>query len=249
MKQVIEQEIQTPHLFLRAWRDSDREPFAKMNADHRVTKYLPSSLSPSESDAFVDRLIEHHKVHGYTFWAVEVCEPMRGSQRGTSPFVGFVGLQQPRYSMPFEHEQPLVEVGWRLAPEWWGLGIATEAAAVSLTFAWNALKLNQVVSYTVPPNLPSQAVMQRIGMSYVGMFNHPDGGLKWWAPHALYRARRGLNDTGARPNGTRSDRAVDVRQQSLTGVRPRMSVSVADSSVLGIPAQWTTHGDFPERRR
>lgn len=88
-----------------------------MNADCRVTKYLPSTLSASESDAFVDRLTEHHKLHGYTFWAVEVCEPIRGSQRGTSPFVGFVGLQQPRYSMPFEHEQPLVDVGWRLAPD------------------------------------------------------------------------------------------------------------------------------------
>jgi len=90
-----------------------------MNADCRVTKYLPSTLSASESDAFVDRLTEHHKLHGYTFWAVEVCEPIRGSQRGTSPFVGFVGLQQPRYSIERhqcsstiypDDEQPFVRV-------------------------------------------------------------------------------------------------------------------------------------------
>ena len=245
MKSVVKHELTTPRLFLRAWAESDLEPFAKMNADERVMKWFPAPLSAAESDATVNRITEHHDRHGYTLWAVEV----RESKRGPSPFVGFVGLQQPRYAMPFDHEQPLVEVGWRLSPDWWGLGIATEAAAASLTFAFNELKLNQVVSYTVPPNLQSQAVMQRLGMSYAGMFNHPDGGLKWWAPHALYSARRGQNGTSASAHGMKADMPVTERQASLTGLKPRRSVSAADSAVLGIPAQWTTHEPFPERRR
>jgi RimJ/RimL family protein N-acetyltransferase len=109
------------------------------------------------------------------------------SDRGPAPFVGFVGLQRPTFDAPFAHGEPLVEVGWRLAADWWGLGIATEGAVASLRFAVDTLGLSEVVSFTVPPNLRSQAVMARIGMQYDGVFEHPRGVGQWWGPHVLYR--------------------------------------------------------------
>ena len=41
----------TERLILRQWRDSDREAFARMNADPRVMEFMPSVLSKEESDA------------------------------------------------------------------------------------------------------------------------------------------------------------------------------------------------------
>jgi RimJ/RimL family protein N-acetyltransferase len=178
-------ELRTPRLALRAWRDSDRRPFAAMNADQRVMRWFPSTQDRATSDAGVDRFDEAHERLGYTCWAVEVLE----SERGPAPFVGFIGLITPSFEPPFAVAEPCVEVGWRLDPAWWGLGIASEGAAASLRFAFERLELDEVVSFTVPPNLASQAVMQRIGMRYDRVFHHPRAAPgEWWGPHVLYRA-------------------------------------------------------------
>ena len=192
-------ELRTPRLLLRAWRDSDREPFAAINADPRVMRWFPSTQDRASSDAGVDRFAALHEQLGYTGWAVEVLR----SDRGPAPFVGFVGLVPPAWSAPFGHVEPFVEIGWRLAVDWWGLGIATEAARESLRFGFEEAGLTEVVSFTVPPNLASQAVMQRIGMRYDGVFHHPRAAADdWWGPHVLYRvdgqAARAAGDPSGR---------------------------------------------------
>jgi len=178
-------ELRTPRLSLRRWRESDLEPFAAINADPAVMRWFPSPLDRAESDALVERIERVHERHGYGLWAVEVLD----STRGAAPFVGFVGLSAPRFSVPVPHADPCIEVGWRLDARWWGLGIATEAALESLRFAFDDAGLPEVLSWTVPPNLASQAVMQRIGMRYAGTFEHPSAApADWWSTHVLYRA-------------------------------------------------------------
>ncbi|MBI1377465.1 MAG: GNAT family N-acetyltransferase [Frankiales bacterium] len=190
-------ELRTPRLALRAWREDDLGPFAAMNADERVMRWFPSTMTREQSAASMARFDAVHAELGFTAWAVEVL----GSTRGSAPFVGFVGLVPPSFEAPFPHAQPLVEVGWRLAPDWWGLGIATEAAAAALRFGLLDAGLPEVVSFTVPANLASQAVMQRLGMRYDGVFDHPRATPgQWWRPHVLYRAVAGdLGDDGPPP--------------------------------------------------
>ncbi len=239
----MKRELITPRLFLRAWQDSDRAPFAQMNSDPRVMRWFPQPMSAPESNAMVDRLSEHHERHGYTAWAVEV----RESVQGPAPFVGFVGLMQPRHSMPFDHEAPLVEVGWRLDPQWWGLGIATEAASASLGYAFKELKLDEVVSFTVPANLESQAVMQRLGMAYSGTFNHPAGGLAWWAPHVLYRARRHLFEGIGEVQDQALSLPLGSRQASLDGRKSdHRRVDISESA---LPLPQPRNGPIAERRQ
>ncbi|PHR00269.1 MAG: GNAT family N-acetyltransferase, partial [Halomonas sp.] len=88
-----------------------------------------------------------------------------------SKFIGFVGLHIPKESMPFS---PCVELGWRLAKRYWGMGYATEAAKESLRYAFTHLGLDEVVSFTTVGNIRSQSVMEKIGMTYVSNFQHPD---------------------------------------------------------------------------
>ena len=157
-----------------------------MNGDSRVMRFFPGVLDRAQSDAMVDRLLAQEAAHGYTLWAVEVLS----SERGGASFAGFTGLSIPTRAMPFPHDEPLVEVGWRLLPEWWGLGIATEAARASVAFGFDEAGLGEIVSFTVPANLPSQAVMTRIGMTYSGDFDHPAAMTEdWWRRHVLYRLR------------------------------------------------------------
>ena len=75
--------------------------------------------------------------------------------------------------MPCEHHKPVVEVGWRLQTQWWGLGIATEAARASMAHGFHLVGLPEIVSRTVVANARSRAVMERIGRQPDGEFDHP----------------------------------------------------------------------------
>ena len=143
--------LRTSRLLLRGWRDSDRTPFAAMNRDPQVMRYFPRLMNRGASDAFVDRLQELPQRLGYTLWVVEIVD----SERGATLFAGFTGLMTPTFQPPFEHKDPIVEVGWRLQSEWWGLGVATEAARASVEYGFDVVGLPEILSLTVVGNGPS----------------------------------------------------------------------------------------------
>jgi RimJ/RimL family protein N-acetyltransferase len=152
----------TDRLLLRRWRDADRAPFAAMNADPAVVEHLQGPLSRERSDAFVDRIEAHWDEHGWGLWAVEIPEVV--------PFIGFVGLWPAEFIA-----EDAVEVGWRLARDRWGRGYATEAASEALRFGFEEVGLREIVSFTVPQNVRSRHVMERIGLRRdpAGDFDHP----------------------------------------------------------------------------
>jgi RimJ/RimL family protein N-acetyltransferase len=156
--------LEDNRLRLRPWRADDRKEFAKMNADPRVMEFFPKLLSESESNHMVDRIEKHFSENSFGLWAVEVV--------GGAPFIGFTGLSWARFDAPFT---PAVEIGWRLACDYWGNGYATHAARIALQHGFAILQLAEIVSFTAKANLRSQAVMSRIGMQrdYAGDFNHP----------------------------------------------------------------------------
>jgi RimJ/RimL family protein N-acetyltransferase len=157
-------ELQTDRLRLRRWLPADREPFAALNAAPRVVEHLPGPLSRDESDAAIERIEAHFEQHGFGLWAVEI--------RGVAPFAGFIGLSVPRFEA---HFTPCVEVGWRLAAEHWGHGYATAGARAALAFGFREIGLEEIVSFTVPGNVRSRRVMEKIGMTHdpEDDFDHP----------------------------------------------------------------------------
>lgn len=156
--------LSSGRICLRHWSDKDREAFAAMNSDARVMEFLPSYLGRAESDAMVDRIEEHFSEHGFGLWAIEVPD--------VAHFIGFTGLAVARFSAPFT---PCVEVGWRLAFEYWGHGYATEAARLALGYGYGTLGLSEVVSFTAATNQRSRSVMERLGMRRdpAEDFDHP----------------------------------------------------------------------------
>ena len=162
MTQIIP--IETERLILRPWRDTDRVPFAALNADPEVMRHFPSPLTRGESDELADRIASRMAERGWGSFAVEV--------KGGEPFIGFVGPNAPSYDLPCG---PCVEIGWRLSRAAWGRGYATEAARASIDFAFRHLRLSEVVAFTVVANTRSRAVMERLGMSHdpADDFDHP----------------------------------------------------------------------------
>ena len=156
--------LETPRLLLRPWRISDREPFARLNADPRVMEYFPALLTPGETFAAMGRIEAHHQSHGFGLLAAEL--------RSTGEFLGFIGLAEPGFEA---HFTPCVEIGWRIAAVFWGHGYATEGAQALLRHAFTTLALPEVVSFTVPANLRSRRVMEKLGMTRnpAEDFDHP----------------------------------------------------------------------------
>lgn len=174
-------EINTDRLLLRQWRDSDREPFARLNADSKVMEFFFGTLDRSASNALLDRIRSLIAERGWGLWAVEVS--------ASAEFIGFVGLHIPAAALPFS---PCVEVGWRLAHRHWGKGYAVEAARAALRTGFEVVGLDEIVSFTTVKNLRSRAVMEKLGMQQdADTFEHPD--LLIHSPlrrHCLYRLSR-----------------------------------------------------------
>src|SRR5215470_1314033 len=155
----------TERLILRRWQHVDRDPFSRMNADPLVMEFMPSLLSPPESDALVDHIEAHFRERGFGLCAVEL--------RQNRSFVGFVGLAVPPFRAIFT---PCVEIGWRLSPEYWGQGLATEGAREIVRHAFEELGVKDLVSFTVPSNGRSRRVMEKLGMTHnpADDFDHPN---------------------------------------------------------------------------
>ena len=140
-----------------------------------------SILDRATSDAMIDRLQAKIADRGWGFWAVE--------SKQDKQFIGFVGLEIPTADLPFS---PCVEIGWRLAFEYWGKGYATEAAKAALKVGFDRLELPEIVSFTATINHRSSAVMERLGMNREPeTFEHPN--LTVGHPlreHYLYRLSR-----------------------------------------------------------
>lgn len=146
--------LETERLILRNWRPEDLEPFAALNADPEVMRHFPSTQSRTESDALATRYQTHIDQHGFGRWAVE--------RREDGAFLGFSG---PMTLSPPNPLAPGAEMGWRLARHFWGRGYATEASRAAIEHSFTRLGLEQIVAFTATTNLPSQAVMGRLGMT------------------------------------------------------------------------------------
>jgi RimJ/RimL family protein N-acetyltransferase len=154
-------ELVTPRLILRRWRPEDRAPFAALNAEPAVGRYL-APLRPGGTDALIDRFEAHFDEYGYSYWALEESE--------TGALIGACGLSHVTFDVPFAGS---VEIGWRLSEQWHGKGLAREAAQAVLDAAFQNFGIKRIVSFTVPANRASWGLMERLGMTRIGAFENP----------------------------------------------------------------------------
>ena len=180
--------IETERLFLRRWRETDREPLAALHADPLVMDWMGRGvMTQAQSDAQMDRFDAHIGTHGFGLLAT--------ARKLDRRFLGFVGLSVVNHAPPAPQG---VELVWYLLPEAWGFGYATEAARAVMDDGFARLKLQEIIAYTAAKNVRSQSVMRRIGLIRRPDldFEHPalavDHPLR---PHVVFSAARPTNIT------------------------------------------------------
>ena len=174
--------IETPRLRLRSLIDADIEPLIEMLIDPEVMRHVSPTPVPRESaEAAAMHYRRLREANGYGWWAIE--------RNGGPLFAGIILLQQVKFTAAFT---PAVEVGWLLPRAHWGHGYATEGGRAALDYAFETVKLDEVVALTATGNVPSQRVMRRLGMTHdaVDDFEHPHVADKALARCVLYRIRR-----------------------------------------------------------
>lgn len=173
--------LETPRLIVRNWEQHDREMFHFLNSDDDVMRFFPFRRNREQSDALFDRLQAMIAETGLGFYALE--------EKRSSQCIGFAGLARTDLEPHFAKDT--VEIGWRLAPLYWGKGYVTEAGKALLNYALDELKLDEVVSFAVHDNERSIAVMKRIGMKRdeKSDFDHPKvpDNTPHLKRHAVYR--------------------------------------------------------------
>jgi ribosomal-protein-alanine N-acetyltransferase len=154
--------LETSRLQLRDWKETDLDPFRRLNADEKVMTYFPKTLSSEETNAFYKSIISEIKECGFGLYAVE--------KKENKEFIGFIGFHRATFEADFT---PCIEIGWRLKKEAWGKGYATEGATACLQYGFTELNFSDVYSFTADVNKPSKNVMGKIGMNFIKTFDHP----------------------------------------------------------------------------
>lgn len=154
--------ITTERIGLRNWREDDLADISALNRDPEVMRFFPALQNTETTLAFIHRMQKHFEDYGYCYFAADL--------RHTGEFIGFIGLCRQDY---LPELGTFTDIGWRLKQQVWGKGLATEGAKACLTFAYENAGLDEVYAVCPAVNLPSEKVMQKIGMTKVRHFNHP----------------------------------------------------------------------------
>jgi RimJ/RimL family protein N-acetyltransferase len=165
--------IETERLFVRQWVPDDWKRFRPLGTDPRVLEYLHTE---PWSDERIRKLKggggpdgshrdEVARTRGWVLWPV--------IHREDAELIGYCG-----FAADFA---PEVEIGWRYRPEYWGRGLATEAARAVLHYGFETFRFARLVSVAHHANRRSIRVMEKLGMTFEKRFIHAGIGVVWYA--------------------------------------------------------------------
>ncbi len=158
--------METERLVLRRWSEDDVDALARVFAEPAFWHYpFKRGFTREETERFVERQLEHWSAHGFGMWAVEV--------KDGHALAGYAGLAIPGW---LPEVMPAVEVGWRLHPDHWGRGLATEGARASLRYGFDTLALDRIIAIYMPDNVASERVMTKLGMRHWLVTKEPTEG-------------------------------------------------------------------------
>jgi RimJ/RimL family protein N-acetyltransferase len=165
-------EIRSERLTLSRIRSLDVENLTSLYSDSEVMATLGGSWTAGQTEVEIEKLLQHWAQHGFGPWMARESISTR--------LVGITGLLQ----IVLE-EIAEVHVGYVLAREFWGQGLATEMARASAHAGLSILNLPSLISFTLPTNLASRRVMEKVGFSFERNFTDKKG-----VPQVLYRLTR-----------------------------------------------------------
>ena len=179
----VTDELETPRLVLRQWRQGDWNALHRAYGDPEVMRWhgRPEALTLEETAYAVGRMSMHWEARGFGMWAVE--------EREGGELVGRIGLL---YHADSPAGDDRVEVAWSLQQDRWGRGYATEGALAVRDWAFGRLDISRLISITIPENRRSWHVMEKLGLTRRDTAHWHDFDVEWWAlDRADWEAREG----------------------------------------------------------
>lgn len=158
--------IETARLRLRPWREDDKSTFAAIINTPVMMAHFGGVAPRGDIDAIIDREMIRQMRDGHCMWAVEL--------REGSALVGVCGVRLAGYAGTPVPD--VLEIGWRIGEQWWGMGIAREAAQASMSWAWANTGRASICAWTTADNDRSWGLMRRLGMARRAEldFHHPN---------------------------------------------------------------------------
>lgn len=147
----------------RNWTEEDLAQMIKISSNKLVMKFFPATATAEQTTVFIHKMRELYASHKYCYFAA--------IEKQSGKTMGFIGLNNPNYQADF---LPNVDIGWRLSPEYWGKGLATEGAKECLAYGFQELQLPKIISTAPIINKASIKVMEKIGMTKRCNFKHPN---------------------------------------------------------------------------
>jgi ribosomal-protein-alanine N-acetyltransferase len=144
--------LETPRLILRPFREEDLDLFAPLMANPDFMRFSLGVYSREQTAAFLDKVINWQGCGLPTQFAV-----IHGAENRLIGYCGFLHQQVDALDE--------IEIAYRLDPDYWSRGLATEAATAVRDHAFRNLKLTRVISLIHPDNLPSRRVAEKNGMT------------------------------------------------------------------------------------
>lgn len=171
--------IETTRLRIRRFHLGDLGALHALRADPEVMRYI--HIASQTREVIAERIanfVRDYEERGFAQWAVE--------DKSDGCLIGWCGFA-------FLEQTPEIEIGYGFAEDWWGKGVATEAARACLRYGFERLGFERVVAVAMPENTGSRRVMEKLGMTYV----RDDF---YWGTHvAYYELQRAGFDHGDHP--------------------------------------------------
>ncbi len=163
--------LQTPRLQLREFTSEDADALAQVLSDPETMRYYPSPYDRAGVEQWIERNRQRYRDDGVGLWAMELTK--------TRELIGDCGI----VCQQVEGER-LYEIGYHLRRDFWGQGLATEAAIACRDWAFAHLKTERLISLIRPENASSRRVAERIGMRVWKEVTWRD------LPHCVYSVER-----------------------------------------------------------
>jgi RimJ/RimL family protein N-acetyltransferase len=158
--------LDTPRLSLREFHADDADDLYRLDGDPRVMRYIGDGSVGTRASVVtaLARAARHYRNYpGLGVWPA--------AERTSGEFVGW-------FCLKYVPQTVEIEVGYRLLPETWGYGYATEGASALLRYGFEVLGLYRIIGLTHPGNTASQRVLRKAGMRDAGWGHYYDRELR-----------------------------------------------------------------------
>lgn len=164
--------IETERLILREILPSDIEGMFELDADPDVHRYLGNKpvTSKKESGDMIAYIRQQYADNGIGRWAI--------IDKKTGDFAGWSGIKLETTWV--NNHINYYDLGYRLVKRYWGKGIATETAIVSLHYAFEKLNIEKVYAWVDSGNIASNNILKKAGLNFVERFYYEKEEQNWY---------------------------------------------------------------------